>query len=196
MDLVPVQVSAWDVFSVSSRPFPIVGGRKYRTFTDAIGFEGTPCSAYFIVIMLDKDGKELGRVIRWLNDLSGNVTRYPLVFRAAADATRAILGYRINCESALKGDWFGRLRDLRRVRLRKAREGTRECHDDISDLLRLNRAVDEHLGSTGENAYCVDVTQGELHPLFLHMDFSADEIETIKAELFQIFLVVRMHPPL
>ncbi|HUU42425.1 MAG TPA: TylF/MycF/NovP-related O-methyltransferase [Planctomycetota bacterium] len=181
MHLVPLHVSPWDTYSDNAVAVPIVGGRKYRTAIDAIGFEGIPCSAYFVVILLDKAGREISRKIRWLNDFSGSVVSYPLVFRAEPDATSAVLGYRINCESALQAVWLGRLSDLRRVRLRKAREGTRECGDSFSDAWELKCAVSERPGDAHDGGRYVDVVKDELHPASLHIDFSPEDIEIITA---------------
>ena len=103
MDLLAVHIASGEVLAENSPALPIMGGRKYRTFVDAIGLEGIPCSAYFAAILLDKNGSEITRKIRWLNDLSGNVVRYPLVFRTPPNATNVILAYRINQEDAVPG---------------------------------------------------------------------------------------------
>jgi len=178
LDLLAVQVVSGEVLGDNSPVFPVMGGRKYRTFVDAIGLRGVPCSAYFAAILLDKDESEITRKIRWLNDLSGNAVRYPLVFRTPANTTSVTLAYRINTEDAVPGEWCGRLSNLKRVKLRKAPEKARECFEDLGDAWKLECAFGDRAAA---DRHIVDVGKHTLYPDSLHMDFTPEDIETIEA---------------
>ncbi len=83
--------------------FDVKENQKYKMTTTALGKKGNPYSCYFCVILLDKDGWETKRYIRWLNDFTNVEKNYDLIFNTN-NVNKIIVGYRFNVETPVKSD--------------------------------------------------------------------------------------------
>jgi len=90
-------------YCVNSNKFQVKPNQKYLAGTKVICTKGAPHCAYFAVMMLDSNDKEIARYIRWFRNFSGEAQEYPIVCVAPKDSVSAILGYRINMETPSKG---------------------------------------------------------------------------------------------
>ncbi len=63
--------------------------------------QGEKRSAYLVIILLDKDKKQVRRQQRFIKDFSGNPKDYSIVTQIPSGVKYAILAYRVNCEGAV-----------------------------------------------------------------------------------------------
>ena len=89
-------------YTGSSSKITVIANKKYIVSTEVTGFTGKPFSAYFGVILMDKNNNALGRRIKWLNDFSGNKKKYSIVFQALESSDYLLIIYRINSETKVK----------------------------------------------------------------------------------------------
>jgi len=68
------------------------------------GISGKSYSAYFGVILFNKNQKAIARRIRWLNDFSGNEHNYEIIFKTPNDCVGIKFIYRINNQTPIKSD--------------------------------------------------------------------------------------------
>jgi len=123
-----------DVFINSAR-LDVIPGRKYKASTQARITKGNPYCAYFAVFLLSSDGTEVARHIRWLNDISSNMKEYKIVFTADPKAANAVIGYRMNIETPIKGDIKMECIDIGSIELRQAVPDDNEDFDDINKFI-------------------------------------------------------------
>jgi len=69
--LIPLKLKKNQDCIHSTSKFNVNSKKKYSVTTDVCGFEGTPFSAYFGVILYE-DNNQIARRIKWLNDFTGN----------------------------------------------------------------------------------------------------------------------------
>lgn len=101
--------------SINSKIFSVSKGKKYILATEYFGITGEPFSAYFGVIFLNDEGKEVDRKIRWLNDFSGKIIEEQIIFTAQSNEIFAV--YRINTETPCKSSCAFKLKSLDEVTL-------------------------------------------------------------------------------
>jgi len=99
--LIPLKLEKNQDCSYSTSKFNVISKKKYSVTTDVCGFEGTPFSAYFGVILYENE-KQLGRRIKWLNDFSGNKKKYEIIFITPTKCNSLRFIYRINKETPLQ----------------------------------------------------------------------------------------------
>jgi len=121
---------------LQSAPTSVIPGRAYRTETWVSGIEGGRYSAYFALIIMDRNGKEVLRKIRWLNDFSGKPKEYSIVAKAPSSADHVVVGYRVNVEGALRSDCTFEFLRPDAVQVVEAEDLTPELHDDIYEYLQ------------------------------------------------------------
>ena len=92
-------------YCAKSHKFQVKPNQKYLASTKVVCKQGAPHSAYFAVMMLDSNDKEVARYIRWFRKFSGETQEYSIVCVAPDDSATAILGYRINIETPSQGDF-------------------------------------------------------------------------------------------
>jgi len=100
--LLDVVLSQEENYSGSSKDVTVNENSKYLVITEVQGHYGKPFCGYFGVILIGKNGKQMGRRIRWLNDLSGVKLRYLLVFTTPSECNKIRVIYRINNETPIK----------------------------------------------------------------------------------------------
>lgn len=116
--------------SVNSDPIAIIPNHTYKISVNIKVIKGKPFSAYFGIIVLNDQTSEVGRYIRWLNDISEQPNEYSIVFRAPHDAFQAIIGCRINKETPLKSDFIIDMPDLSVLNLIETDDTDKESYDD------------------------------------------------------------------
>lgn len=125
----------------SKRNFPVTPGQVYAAKCQAVGHKGQSYSAYFAVIFLDNNGREVMRRIRWLNDFSGRLINYEIIAAAPETASSCLIGYRINCERAVASDITLELLDLDKIYVVRG-EGMKENYDEVHDYYHMYDLVD------------------------------------------------------
>jgi len=70
-----VSVGQKKTSAVNSKQILVKKGNKYQISIEFVGKKGQQFCAYFGVIFLDENGKEMERKIRWINDFSGTKKR-------------------------------------------------------------------------------------------------------------------------
>jgi len=98
MKLLEYYVEAYEKIHVDSRTFDIESNKYYKVTALSSVTEGKKYSAYFAIIFLDGDGKEIVRRLRWINDFSGQIKEYKIVCKALKEAKKAVLSIRVNDE--------------------------------------------------------------------------------------------------
>ena len=63
--------------------------------------KGEKRSAYLVIILLDKDKKQVRRQQRFIRDFSDTPKDYSIVTQIPSGVKYAILAYRVNCEGAV-----------------------------------------------------------------------------------------------
>ncbi len=106
-------------------------GTKYIISTRVIHEKGEPFCAYFGVVFLDKDSKEVGRRIRWLNDAVGTEQTVNIISKALTD--RIVVIYRINSETPLTSECKYRLLPMSDISIVEADNELEENFEDVND---------------------------------------------------------------
>ena len=106
-------------FAKSSKNHEIKSKQKYELLIETIGRKGYPYSSYFSVIIQDEYGRELTRFIRWMNDFTNIIKKNSLVFTTPENAKKAIVVYRINIETPVKGDFEIELPDINSLEIKE-----------------------------------------------------------------------------
>ncbi len=130
-------------FDSNSAPISVIQKKRYKFSTEYIGIKGELYSAYFGVIILDEDGTEIDRKIRWLNDFSGGKKQANIVIDVPS--SRVLFIYRINSKTPIKSDCFYRLLPFEKISVKQVNFDIDEYFDDIHDfsIPRLNEVSDE-----------------------------------------------------
>jgi len=100
--MLEIKIGAHEKFVANSRKIETKVGTKYFINTKFVGTKGSMYSGYFGIIILNKEGKEIERRIKWLNDISGAEKNIRLVFKAPTEQSLVI--YRFNTETPTKSD--------------------------------------------------------------------------------------------
>ena len=127
----------------NSSEIPIKPNQKYKTTASFIGVEGKKYSAYFVVIILDSNKKEILRRIRWLNDFSGKPKEYMIIFTAPQNSKVGQIGYRINYITPFKSDFKIHLPEKTNLKLEEVSSDLKEQYDDIYFDFSKSRKLSE-----------------------------------------------------
>jgi len=119
---VDVRVASDKHFLFQSDLIPIIADRHYHATTQVVGISGQKYSAYFTVVVLDANAKELSRRIQWLNDFSHNPKTYSVTLKAPPNARFAIVGYRVNMEGARRSPCEFRLEHPAKIKLNQVHD--------------------------------------------------------------------------
>ncbi|MEW6416523.1 MAG: sulfotransferase domain-containing protein [Nitrospirota bacterium] len=135
--MIDIQIPKDKSIATNSAAIRVSGGKKYKATTEAMVFPGAKYSAYFSIIFLDTNGKEIIRRIRWLGDSANKPIKYTLIAEAPKDAKTAVLAYRVNTEGTLRFDNVLKLRDVNSLILSDA-ESEGETYDELDDYLKTD----------------------------------------------------------
>lgn len=89
-------------YAYSSSLKRVASGRKYVMSVEAVGISGRPYCAFFGVNLFDAENKRIGKIIRWLNDFSGEKKEFLIIFEPPAECKNVRLIYRVNKDSLVK----------------------------------------------------------------------------------------------
>jgi len=129
-----IKISNKEKFSENSENFQIEPSKKYGAVIKVRGNKGKPYSAYFVIVVLNKNNFEISRFIRWINDFSGREKVYLLKFTAPNESKFAVIGYRCNQETPLKSDLEIEIPDKNELDLFSFDESDNEIYDDLNDF--------------------------------------------------------------
>lgn len=115
---------------LQSDPLSVTPG-VYEARTKVRGIRGGDYSAYFVLIMLDANGAETQRRIRWLNDFSGVQKEYRLIVRILTPVCQVVTGYRVNTEGTRKSECVFEFLDPSLISLIQIGDSTPEESDHI-----------------------------------------------------------------
>ena len=114
----------------NSPSIPIEPNKKYKVSTKIIPKKGYPASAFFGVFILDKNGIEISRKRKWINDFDGREKQMSIVFSTPKNSQHIILGYRFNRETEAKNDMELEFMDVKQLTIEKVDENVMENFDD------------------------------------------------------------------
>ncbi len=124
--------------SINSKVIAVCPSKLYSINTEYIGKNGKPFCAYFGIIFTGKNGKEIDRKIRWLNDFSNEKKEIGIVFKAITD--QVILIYRINKETPLTSECEYSLLPIEKIILTKcnsAVENISQIHSKLRGVKKI-----------------------------------------------------------
>jgi len=98
--MLDINLNSEESFVENSEIKNLIPGKKYILSTRVSGTKGESFSGYFGVIFLNKNKKEIGRKIHWLNDFSNSEKKLSIIFEAPSE--KALFIYRINNETPIK----------------------------------------------------------------------------------------------
>ncbi len=133
-----MMISKHENLLINSKLIRVSPDQKYMLKANVICKQGIPNAAYLCVMMLDQDGKEIDRKIRWINDFSGKPTDYSIIFKTFYGATHATLGFRINAENQInnleptRGAFETILPPVSLLRLENIDKDTEEQYDQFA----------------------------------------------------------------
>jgi len=130
MDLLEYDLEEYKKIHLNSKTFEIESDKSYQVKILASGIHGKKYSAYFAIIFLDRNGKEIVRRLRWINDFSGKIKEYEIVCKAVKDAKKAVLSIRINDEGVFPSKISLKISDLNSVELHSNND-IQEKYDEI-----------------------------------------------------------------
>lgn len=104
-------------------------GKIYKISTEIIGLSGKPFSAYFGIISLDTNEKEVDRKIRWINDFSSITKTISITFKASTK--NSVFIYRINHETPIKCACSYLLTPIDQFKIIEMDDSVKEEYDDI-----------------------------------------------------------------
>jgi len=125
-----------DKLSQNSKLFPMHKNKFYKTEFEVAGMDGKEFCVYFGMIFLDKNGKEVLRRIRWINDFSGNSKTYEISCKSDPRAESLVLVYRINTDGCNKAKISVKLQDLESILFEEI-EDSKEDFDELYDYSLL-----------------------------------------------------------
>jgi len=129
--MLDIDLKTGQTLLLNSEQFSVKKGHKYSISTDLVGIKGQPHSAYFGVIFLDNNNKEIDRKIRWLNNFSNKLTKLDLVFEAVT--SKIIFIYRINSETPSQGQCHFKLTPLEKINFKEEANSVPENFDHIDE---------------------------------------------------------------
>jgi len=129
--MLEINLSKENSFLRNSNIINIKKDSKYKISTEIINFKSEPFSAYFGIIEVDKNNKEVRRIIKWLNGKSNVKKTINLVFKSKKD--RIILIYRINTETPINSDCKINVLQIDEISISQE-ESLLEDYDDLNDF--------------------------------------------------------------
>lgn len=115
--MMEIKLNSGQEYVGTSNPVKIQSGKKYGVITEVQGFEGEEFCGYFCVIISNKNKKEFGRKIQWLNDFSGNKKTVEIIFEAPLGTESIQACYRINNETPVNSKCSFKLLDPNQVNI-------------------------------------------------------------------------------
>jgi hypothetical protein len=115
--MLSLKISEKDDLILNSKPSEIKPGKKYSVKTKISALNGRMYSSYFAVFILDKLNQELSRKFCWIDDYTGNLKTYEIIFTAPPNSENIIIGYRSNAETLVRSKSQLNLQDLDSLKL-------------------------------------------------------------------------------
>lgn len=113
---------------------PIEPNKKYIVSTEVAGIIGELRCAFFGVSLFDKKNVFLGRRVQWLNDFTGMMKKYNVIFKTPDDAVTLRIIYRINTEAPNRSFCEYKLLPLEQIKLLPADPKSEESYDAIENV--------------------------------------------------------------
>jgi len=120
------------VQTASSKEIKVEPEKKYLVITEVKGTKGESFSAYFGIVVLNEDGKEIARKIRWLNDFSGSNNKIELVVKIPPEGKKIIIIYRFNEETPLKSKCEYQIKSPDEVEISQTKDDAPEDFDFLN----------------------------------------------------------------
>jgi len=102
---------------LGSKKTNVSPGKFYKTSCKAEVVKGEKFCAYFSIIFLDKDDKEIVRRVKWFNEISGKEKEYVIKCRALPRSEYAVIGYRGNTDGSNKSNLILKLSDPKKIQI-------------------------------------------------------------------------------
>lgn len=126
-------------FCPNSEIINVKHGNIYKVSTRTTGFKIQPFCAYFGIIILDHNNKEIERKIRWLNDTSMIEKETSIIFKATSE--RIVLIYRINTETPRVSNCHYTVLPLENVTISELSGEISESYDDPNEPLPASKEL-------------------------------------------------------
>jgi len=130
LELQKITLDLGKEYSVNSKTFSVLPQKKYKISTQVKGIKGEPYAAYFGVVFLDENGKEIDRKIRWLKDFSKTGKKIEIIFKASTN--NIIIIYRINNEVPIQANCEFEIMAIEDVLIEEIDASTPENYNEIS----------------------------------------------------------------
>ena len=91
-------------FFDNSNKISIEPNQQYRIITNIIPIKGKPYSAWFGVLLLDSNDKEISRPMRWIDSFDGNEKKISFIFTTNPNARIAVITFRVNLATPIRSD--------------------------------------------------------------------------------------------
>lgn len=134
MELLSYQLKPSEQLSLDSKRFNVEGDQIYQLSISAASVAEKENYGYLAVIVLDKDYREIRRVICWLDHTTEGPREYRVIFKPGPWAEFVVIGYRINTENAKPSYCNLRLQAIESVSLVQISHETEETYDELWDL--------------------------------------------------------------
>jgi len=122
-------------YSGSAQIIKTSPNKKLKISVPIVGIEGKPYSAYFCVILFDKNNIGMGRRIRWLNDFSGEEKNYEIIFKTPSNCTSIKFVYRINNETPVKDSCHYIIVPPEKILLQEVNDSIEEKYESPLDYI-------------------------------------------------------------
>jgi len=132
--MINVNLSKSESFSETSTEISIVQNEKYQIQTQVKGIKGKEFCGYFGAVILDKNEREIGRRISWLNNFSNEIQDIKLIFEIPKEGKSIKIIYRINNETPINFECKYSLLELNKVKISKVDLNVEESFKQPSDF--------------------------------------------------------------
>jgi len=127
--MIEIKLNSDQQYTGASNTIKIQSGKKYKVITEVQGFEGKQFCGYFSAIIFNKNNKEIGRKIQWLNDFSGNKKTIEIIFETPVDSESIQICYRINNETPINAKCSFKLLEPNQVKISEVDPNTPDNFD-------------------------------------------------------------------
>ena len=103
-NFIPNLISIDDCLKLDSKKITVDPNKTYSVTSSVFCKRGMSFSSYLAAILLDSNCVEIDRKIRWINTTEEE-QKYEIIFSSTKETKYLILGYRINVETPMKGDF-------------------------------------------------------------------------------------------
>lgn len=127
--MLTINLNPGEKYSVNSKKIQVIPGKKYKIETDYLSQKNEKFCAYFGVVILDDNGREINRKVRWLGDDSGKLQKVSIIFTSKTNTI--LLIYRINHETNIMwSNFYFQLSPIDEIKLTEVDPNQKEDFDD------------------------------------------------------------------